>query len=369
MAVFDGEIFDLIGLLSAAPMTESGWRQALEAMSRAVGAETMAVEIANLETGEARIECPLELGRKVRDQYEERIFFINPRVHIGKDAAVGVLVDDSLIDDPTRYAEYWDWLEMTHTKHFQGAKLMHSAKEIGFLSTHYGKSWDAEKYGAEAEAVHKVLIPHVINALTISRTLSGLSFPRSRLGDDDLDGDTAFALIDRRGNIMQCSQSFDAILSQGDVFTSRGGRLAAALAQHRTRLDAFIGDLCVACSTLAPPAPIRLTPHFGRLGYVVRGMRFGKGQDLFSLFQPAAILFVSDLDRPRQVKAGDLAELFGLTPREADVAAAIGADLSLEAAVHALGISENTARQHLKSVFRKIGISSQLELVRIYSQL
>src|SRR5690606_33122681 len=59
----------------------------------------------------------------------------------------------------------------------------------------------------------------------------------------------------------------------------------------------------------------------------------------------------------------------GLTPAEARLAARLRFGLSLKEAAEELGISVNTARNQLKSVFEKLGVNRQADLVRHLAEL
>lgn len=60
-----------------------------------------------------------------------------------------------------------------------------------------------------------------------------------------------------------------------------------------------------------------------------------------------------------------LRERFGLTAREASIAAGLIGGLRLCEITEGLGIEVSTARTHLKRVFSKTGVSRQVELVRL----
>jgi DNA-binding CsgD family transcriptional regulator len=62
-------------------------------------------------------------------------------------------------------------------------------------------------------------------------------------------------------------------------------------------------------------------------------------------------------------------DVFGLTLGEARVAALIGSGLPPRETAERLGIAEETARNHLKRVFSKIGVSRQSELTALLSKL
>lgn len=60
-----------------------------------------------------------------------------------------------------------------------------------------------------------------------------------------------------------------------------------------------------------------------------------------------------------------LAALGRLTPREADIARAVGAGQPNKSIAFALGITERTVKAHLTEIFRKLGISDRLQLALI----
>jgi DNA-binding CsgD family transcriptional regulator len=56
--------------------------------------------------------------------------------------------------------------------------------------------------------------------------------------------------------------------------------------------------------------------------------------------------------------------LAGLTPREWEIARRLAEGDRVQLVVEDLGIAENTVRNHLKSIFRKLRVASQAQLVR-----
>jgi DNA-binding CsgD family transcriptional regulator len=62
-------------------------------------------------------------------------------------------------------------------------------------------------------------------------------------------------------------------------------------------------------------------------------------------------------------------DLFGLTLGEARIAAMIGAGIPPKDAAERLGIAEDTARNVLKRVFAKVGVSRQSELTALLAKL
>ena len=74
----------------------------------------------------------------------------------------------------------------------------------------------------------------------------------------------------------------------------------------------------------------------------------------------AAVSELMSADRPRPRQSGRSA--FGLTPREREILDSITAGLSNREIAESLGLSEQTVKHHLSSIFDKTGTSSRLEL-------
>jgi len=62
-------------------------------------------------------------------------------------------------------------------------------------------------------------------------------------------------------------------------------------------------------------------------------------------------------------------DVFGLTLGEARVAALVGSGVALEDTAARLGVGKETVRTMLKSVFRKLGVSRQAELVALLARM
>lgn len=81
---------------------------------------------------------------------------------------------------------------------------------------------------------------------------------------------------------------------------------------------------------------------------------------------PAAAVYLIELLRegPRPTPAAPLAEDTRLTPREIDLLQAFAAGHSYKEAARILGISPHTVGNHVKSIYRKLEVSSRSEALR-----
>lgn len=78
-----------------------------------------------------------------------------------------------------------------------------------------------------------------------------------------------------------------------------------------------------------------------------------------------AVIFVVDPDNPPAMPTEGFEAFFGVTPAEAKVCQALADGLSIHEAADLLELSINTVRTQVKSIFRKCGVRSQAELIRL----
>ncbi|KPA21642.1 Bacterial regulatory protein, luxR family [Shimia sp. SK013] len=75
------------------------------------------------------------------------------------------------------------------------------------------------------------------------------------------------------------------------------------------------------------------------------------------------ILFGSGSDLSKQI---DVAQaIFALSKAQTDMVRLIAKGMELSDAAEALGVTKNTARTHLRRVYEKVGVNSQIELLRL----
>lgn len=78
-----------------------------------------------------------------------------------------------------------------------------------------------------------------------------------------------------------------------------------------------------------------------------------------------AVLFISDPTRSSPLEPARLMTVFGLTPKEAEIAAAIAEGYTIEEIAERYNRTTNTVRTHVKVIFRKTGVQRQSALVRL----
>ena len=369
MSSTDEIVAKIIGGFARAVIDPAEWMPALKLMSENIGSASCSLELADLNTGLASINCTCPLDDHVIEQYEERIYHINPRVRRARALPVGMVVDDRalLVDGDPDMAEFMDWLEKTPNRYVQGGKLFQG----GGHEIYFG-SYFAADHGPPKQShfeVHRRITPHLLNFVAAGRSLSGGMLNNKIVAIEQIESEAKFALLDRSGRVVECSVGFEATLRSSSVLTARDRKLSAVYAAHRNKVDHFLQSATENLATLEPVMPVRLAAPQCPLGLILRAVPLEPANNVFDVFSPVALITLTDLDRPGKIKCGELVDLFDLTPREAEVTALVSAGLSTAQAAERLSIGEHTVKQHLKAVFGKIGLSRQPELVAMISRL
>ena len=169
-------------------------------------------------------------------------------------------------------------------------------------------------------------------------------------------------VTDSGGLVVQMNRAAEAILQIEDGLLIRDGRFHARRVFETAKLARLIADATEEKSRLAggrmvigrcdglPPYVLAVTPLHAE---PVDDRRF-------------AIIIIVDPVRCVP-SASDLADLFGLSPAEARVAAALMTGKSLSDIAATSGVQITTVRSQLRSILRKVGVKRQFDLVRILS--
>jgi DNA-binding CsgD family transcriptional regulator len=178
---------------------------------------------------------------------------------------------------------------------------------------------------------------------------------------------SAVLLIGADERVAWSNRAAERLLGRADALRVVGGRLHCSEAGDGIRLRAALAGVRAArlpTATLAVgrwgerPLHVRIDPLTRDPWAGDRAE--GDGAEEY----PAVALFLSEPDAALALDPATLAGLFGLTPAEAALAAAIGAGVTLTDHAATRGIAIGTARIQLKQVLAKTASGRQSELVR-----
>ncbi len=209
------------------------------------------------------------------------------------------------------------------------------------------------------------LVPHVHRAVLIRQALAAaeaLGAGLAGLLENDRIG---VVQLDRAGRVLAANAPALEILRRGDGLVDRDGTLDAALPADRTRLRRLLGQ---ALPDLWGEAPgggsmtVQRPSGRSRLGLHV--MPVGDRAADFGGRRVAALALVVDPARRPRIDAHRVAVTLGLTPSEGRMAALMAEGLRVREIAAAQGWRESYVRWLVEQVYRKLGVSGQVELVR-----
>lgn len=271
----------------------------------------------------------------------------------GPPAGSVVVPDDFLPLSSLHRTGFWtDFLKPMNVDHGCGLIGLRTSERV--LSMTLLRSSRHGPYNAEERAWLSRLAPHWVNACHL----------RSRLAPSDrADLDAARALdaigtpvflLDERDQCVRWNPSAEALLRDGALVRLRGRRLVAACPANGSAFVPAVG-------------PVVLRNRQGSVvGHAAAHPLPGHG-----LLGPArTVVFVDAVRtaRPADVR-GALAALYGLTPREAELATHLADGISLADAAEVMGITDGAARTRLKVIFGKTGVRTQGGLIVLVRSL
>lgn len=177
-------------------------------------------------------------------------------------------------------------------------------------------------------------------------------------------------IVDENLDIVWANQAAKRLLEVGDILCKSGRQLRSANSKESTRLRKFLQNAmnCTNMNVRETVISLRCL-RSGRFCELV-ACRVQTADFMPNKQQlPAVVLIVSDPEQRMFVPPSILKSLFGLTVSERRLAKALLNGLSLDQYAVEKRISVNTARTHLKSIFRKTDSSSQAGLVTLLSRL
>jgi DNA-binding CsgD family transcriptional regulator len=209
--------------------------------------------------------------------------------------------------------------------------------------------------------------------LRLSQTLSAsaalakaIGFAASGATLDALEASgSAALLIDRQGDVFQMNPSAELML-KGEVRVVNR-RLVAQDARSTAAFDRALHDLIWRRSdaALSPPVVLNRAGQYPLLAYLVKPSAWAAN----TLADCKAIAILVEVGARTRLPEKTLRSVFDLTDAEARLAVRLGSGQALEDIANELGLTKETVRSHLKSIFSKTSTHRQGDLVSLLSPL
>ena len=223
----------------------------------------------------------------------------------------------------------------------------------------------ARAFGKHEKTLCALLLPHLERAIRIHQRLNRVESERALYAGAIAQLAVGTVILDAKGAVIATNQLADGILARRDGLWVADGVLRVQNPREAAELKRIVAELLGNGRAGQPGVAqaLRITRPGGGadLGLVVRPLpsTAQTGQ------APGIAVFISDPSERSDAPVQVLVKLYGFTPTEALVAIHLANGLNIDEAAAELGMTRNTARAHLRSVFTKTGISRQPALVRL----
>ena len=282
----------------------------------------------------------------------------NPRAPERGDARLE-LIDPFVLRKSVHCHEYCRRIGLGHAL----AGTFSLAKDVGVINM--SRPERAREFTDDDKRRLEVLVPHLQRAVQIRQRLSAAEQQRA-LTQDVLERlDLGILIVEADARLLFANAVARRVLQSGrDLTTSRGcvrPRLAGQTRQFEKVVRAAAltsigrgtdpgGFLPLPRSETAPLAML-VSPYRAPAG--TPGHEHG-----------AALIVFSDPDARTDVPEHAIAKMFGLSPAQARLVAALVAGETMADYADTVGISMNTAKTQMRQIFLKTGVNRQADLIR-----
>ncbi len=368
---------DLLGLIYEGPLEDRPWQSALPQLRKMLDAQ-----VASLVVRPPSDEDQGAILNSVRPEpgdtddtladpnawqaasYQEEFFSLDPFVNLPLDKVVAL--EDVLSDKELEESDYYrHYLQPVGLFHILGVD---TAEPGGMLARlRFSRRSDEPRFNAEERRLLEHIAPHLRRAIQIYATISRRTSERDIYAGAVSQLAVASIILDEQARVLSANPVAQILLEQGDGLSLKGQWLHIEGRDINKELQQAVANIIRAQHQGEPSVvrALRVPRSSGRsdLGLVVRPVPVSKWSEGQS--SPSAAIFISDPDLHESASRQTLAELFELTPAEANLAILLARGLSLAEVSDTQNVSQHTARAQLKSIFAKTGVSRQAELVRL----
>jgi len=178
----------------------------------------------------------------------------------------------------------------------------------------------------------------------------------------------AVIVIDTADRVMAMSPKAEALIGECDGLSVERRHLAGSSDGITRQLQSLIRSAVLMQSTGGAGGGLRIKRNSGKPDWLLLVSPCARFLDHLPLPTAAALVRIIEPHSGSTLTPHHGA-LFDLTPRELQIAEALLHGHSLESLASLLGITRNTARVHVQSLFHKTGMNRQVDLVHLLADI
>lgn len=346
------------------------WNIVLEGVAKLTRSKSAVLLYQDHEIQRASTFAAFNLDPKWLALYNSTYGEKDPALAIMAEVPIGNLTASHLTTSPIQLYEtpvYKEFYRPQDIYHLGGGWLIRNKQRSALLGFQRGHN----KPAYEKEVLNQVaaLVPHFQRALHIHKEHVAVQVQRDALmsGIDSLQMGLIF--FDHQAQVMYCNKSAQAIINQHPAITIRDGQVYATNACENKQLREALSAAAMANltdhfeSTVAmglthpdvyTPLPVLIAP----IHQTDLALHLSKGAI-------AAVMMISDPERITLSTPDLLATVYNFTKTEAEIAIDLANAMTAQEIAESRGVAISTIRWHQQSIYSKMGIHQQSELIRI----
>jgi DNA-binding CsgD family transcriptional regulator len=342
------------------------WTSLLEVLAKSCRADSAALVMHNLGQEVHTISAGWEMDPEAGRRYQQHYGAVDVWASRGRSKPSGYVCSSESLCTTAELVTteiYNDFMVPYGLAHGMFALVENNAARWASISMY--RSPLSGNFRTSDLDVLNLLVPHMQRAFKLHFQFSELNVRNQSMESALNLLTTGVVFLGTAGIVLSMNSKAEEILSRADGLLLHQGKLRAALYTEASCLVKIIngavatgkGQGCCAGGTMRisrkkrRPLAVTIAPlHEFKNGFSERA---------------AAVLFISDLDQNLELPANLLQRCYGLTAAEARLAMILLEGHSLTEAAASCGVTQNTVRSQLKSVFLKTEVNRQSELIRL----
>jgi len=355
----------ILGMLYDAASDPSLWEPFIAQLAGNTGATSGALLILDYEHSKYSLSTSWRMASDSIRLYQERYHSLDIWAQRGLVNPVGYACVSQSLCPPSeiRTTEiYNDYMLQAGIEHGMFTILENNTSCAASVSLYRDRS--RREFSESDLRVLRFLTPHLRRAFKLHFQLSQAK-AHSAGAEAALDMlPTGLVLLDSKGGIVFMNRTALVIVAERDGLLVIANHLRAERSVESERMTAMV-DSAISISTNATSAggAILISRRIrAPLQVVISPVRDTR---LRMFHKIAAVAFVNDPLRCQRPAEAVLRELYGLTSAECRVALLLSDARNPRAIAETIGVTENTVRSQIKSIYGKTGVKRQSELIRL----
>ena len=360
------DISKLLAGLYEAAANPNQWTPFLRRLAQATGAHSAGLVLRDEEHNFHSISHSWEMDPELCRLYERYYHSVDVWAQRGRSFATGtVLASESLcpLAELRSTEVYNDLMVPSHIEH--GLFAMVQSDGVSLNSVSLFRPPSLPEFGDRELEFLQFLSPHLERAFKLYLQFSEMKAASAGFETalDTLSAGVIF--FGTKGDVVRMNRSALAVVMERDgLLGTRAGlraeRLTESAALQKTIWQAAsawnstgisVGGTVMISRRSRPPLRIQISP--------IRNSAIHTSHPI------TAVAFVDDPLRQHRPTREVLRLLYGLTPAECRVALLLGDGHAPRKIANMIGVTDNTVRSQIKSVFSKTGVRRQGELIRL----